>query len=162
MSDETPLSDEPTDNLSELATMMLRALYMSPASAGVRVVVMLDDGRAGTIAIVGYEDGDVPAAVIADISQHAAHFAASYGLPLVLGIGPREGTVHESADAMCEHLAELTDPTFDMEVEMSCLAHREVVRWLAAPMWWYHVRDNRTCVSMTDVSAPRVLALRLR
>jgi hypothetical protein len=43
---------------------------------------------------------------------------------------------------------------FDTEVEMYCLAHRRRSRWLAAPMWWHHVGDQRSCPAMADAPPP--------
>jgi hypothetical protein len=44
---------------------------------------------------------------------------------------------------------------FNTELELYCLAHRKRVRWLAAPMWWHHVIDQRSCPAMADAKAPR-------
>jgi hypothetical protein len=44
---------------------------------------------------------------------------------------------------------------FNTELEMYCLAHRKRVRWLADPMWWHHVIDQRSCPAMADAKAPR-------
>jgi len=43
---------------------------------------------------------------------------------------------------------------FDTEVVLYCLKHRKPVRWLAAPMWWHHVSDKRTCRPMWAAQAP--------
>src|SRR6202041_1113769 len=55
--------------------------------------------------------------------------------------------------------AAVTPSVFDTELELYCLKHRKRVRWLAAPTWWYHVADNRTCRPMWNDHAPRVSGL---
>jgi hypothetical protein len=99
VNDRPPVTRQPTDNLSELAAVMLRALTVSPAGEGVRAVVFLDDAEHGTVAMTGYAEADVPGRVIADIADHAAHYAEAYGVPLLLALAAPGSELTLSLDA---------------------------------------------------------------
>jgi hypothetical protein len=88
MGNVTRTEGEPHDHLTRLCAAMTDALDAQPDSAGVKAVVMLDDGERGGIQLHGYDD-DTDAMV--DLFVHLRAIFNANGKDLTFAPFPGRG-----------------------------------------------------------------------
>jgi hypothetical protein len=100
MSPEPPkFASQDRNRLTLLAGRMLDAAC-DPGQGRVRAIVMLSDpdhpgDESCVVAISGYEPGELPGELVADVAVHAGALGRTYGVPiaLVLGALPPDGDI---------------------------------------------------------------------